>query len=60
MIIRIIIAVIMIVIKNDNENKDSKSNNSNTSKNDIYKSFSNNNSDKSYVWSYYILLIQAF
>ena len=50
----------MIIIKNDNENKDSKSNNSNTSKNDIYKSFSNNNSDKSYVWSYYILLIQPF
>ena len=39
----------MIIIKNDNENKDSKSNNSYTSKNDIYKSFSNNNNDKSYV-----------
>ena len=47
-------------INNDNENNIYlKSNNGNTSNNHSNKSFSNDSSDKSYHWSY-VLLLQAF
>ena len=48
--------IISTAMKN---NKDSKSNNSSSSNNDNNKSFTNDNSDRSYEWSY-VSLIQAF
>ena len=38
-------------INDDENNNDSRSNNSNTSNNDKNKSFSNDNSNKSYEWT---------